>query len=90
MFLYVSPQEAVNYLEGLGVEVQPRGYEWAAERGMNAFLSVTQGSAEPPVFLELTYRGAGFSEHQPVAIVGESYSFSTLCIQAWRYLADVQ
>lgn len=46
-----------------------RGYEWAKERNMNAFLSVTRGSAEPPVFLELTYRGAEYTE-KPLAIVG--------------------
>lgn len=72
--LYISylPQEAVNCLEGLGVEVLTRSYEWAKERSMNAFLSVTRGSAEPPVFLELNYRGNGFSDEKPLAVVGES------------------
>ncbi|KAK3851450.1 hypothetical protein Pcinc_041900 [Petrolisthes cinctipes] len=71
-------QEAVNYLEGLKVEVLTRGYEWAAERGMNAFLSVTKGSDQPPVFLELTYRGAGFSQQQqPLAIVGKGVTFDS-------------
>ncbi|KAK4291003.1 hypothetical protein Pmani_036135 [Petrolisthes manimaculis] len=70
-------QEAVNYLEGLKVEVLTRGYEWAAERGMNAFLSVTRGSVEPPVFLELTYKGAGFSQQQPLAIVGKGVTFDS-------------
>lgn len=49
-----------------------RGYEWAKERNMNAFLSVTRGSVEPPVFLELTYRGADYSE-KPLAIVGRCH-----------------
>ena len=66
-------QEAVNCLEGLGVEVMPRTYEWAKERNMNAFLSVSRGSGEPPVFLELSYRGKGFSDEKPLAIVGKYY-----------------
>jgi len=69
-------QEAVNYLEGLGVEVHVRGYEWAKERSMNAFLSVTRGSGEPPVFLELTYKGAGHTD-KPLAIVGKGVTFDT-------------
>ncbi|XP_047500081.1 cytosol aminopeptidase-like isoform X3 [Penaeus chinensis] len=69
-------QEAVNSLEGLGVEVLVRGYEWAKERNMNAFLSVTRGSVEPPVFLELTYRGADYTE-KPLAIVGKGVTFDT-------------
>ncbi|XP_042872445.1 cytosol aminopeptidase-like isoform X2 [Penaeus japonicus] len=69
-------QEAVNSLESLGVEVLVRGYEWAKERNMNAFLSVTRGSAEPPVFLELTYRGAEYTE-KPLAIVGKGVTFDT-------------
>lgn len=70
-------QEAVNYLEGLGVEVLTRSYEWARERNMNAFLSVTKGSAEPPVFLELNYRGSDSYDEKPLAIVGKGVTFDT-------------
>ncbi|XP_071512966.1 cytosol aminopeptidase-like isoform X3 [Panulirus ornatus] len=70
-------QEAVDCLEGLGVEVLTRSYEWAKERSMNAFLSVSQGSAEPPIFLELNYRGNSFSDEKPVAIVGKGITFDT-------------
>lgn len=73
-------QEAVNSLEGLGVEVMPRTYEWAKERNMNAFLSVSRGSGEPPVFLELTYKGKGLDDEKPLAIVGESWHFIFLNI----------
>lgn len=72
LFLLFIIQEAVNCLEGLGVEVMPRTYEWAKERNMNAFLSVSRGSGEPPVFLELTYKGKGLEDEKPLAIVGES------------------
>ncbi|MPC13202.1 Cytosol aminopeptidase [Portunus trituberculatus] len=70
-------QEAVNCLEGLGVEVMPRTYEWAKERNMNSFLSVTRGSGEPPVFLELSYRGKRFTDEKPLAIVGKGVTFDT-------------
>lgn len=70
-------QEAINCLEGLGVEVLPRTYEWAKERNMNAFLSVSRGSGEPPVFLELTYKGKGFDNEKPLAIVGKGVTFDT-------------
>lgn len=70
-YLLFIIQEAINCLEGLGVEVLPRTFEWAKERGMNAFLSVSRGSGEPPVFLELTYKGKGFDDEKPLAIVGE-------------------
>ncbi|XP_068251148.1 cytosol aminopeptidase-like isoform X2 [Palaemon carinicauda] len=69
-------QEAVNCLEGLGVEVSVRTFEWIKQRNMNAFLSVTRGSGEPPVFLELTYRGTNSLE-KPLAIVGKGVTFDT-------------
>nr|XP_053636614.1 cytosol aminopeptidase-like [Cherax quadricarinatus] len=70
-------QEAVNYLESLGVEVLTRSYEWAKARNMNAFLSVSRGSAEPPVFLELIYRGSDLSDDKPLALVGKGVTFDT-------------
>lgn len=69
-------QEAVNSLEHLGVEVLVRSYEWAKQRGMNAFLSVSRGSVEPPVFLELVYRG-GQPQEAPLALVGKGVTFDT-------------
>ncbi|MCL4116207.1 UNVERIFIED_CONTAM: hypothetical protein GTU68_023426 [Idotea baltica] len=70
-------QEAVNCLEGLGVEVCVRTREWAKERNMNAFLSVSKGSAEPPVFLEITYKGAEQASQKPLAIVGKGITFDS-------------
>lgn len=69
-------QEAVNCLEGLGVEVSVRTFEWIKQHSMNAFLSVTRGSGEPPVFLELSYNGKDHSE-KPLAIVGKGVTFDT-------------
>uniref|UniRef100_A0A6A7FSI4 Cytosol aminopeptidase n=1 Tax=Hirondellea gigas TaxID=1518452 RepID=A0A6A7FSI4_9CRUS len=69
-------QEAVTHLEKLGVEVLVRGYEWAKQRNMNAFLSVTRGSVEPPVFLELSYKG-GQPQDPALALVGKGVTFDT-------------
>ncbi|KAB7506841.1 Cytosol aminopeptidase [Armadillidium nasatum] len=69
-------QEAVNYLEGLGVEVRVRTKEWAEKRNMNAFLTVAKGSEEPPIFLELIYKGTN-SDDKPFAIVGKGITFDS-------------
>ena len=45
-----------------------RDKSWAEEMKMNCFLSVAQGSTQPPAFLEISYGGA---EEEPVALVGK-------------------
>ncbi|THH12680.1 hypothetical protein EW146_g7465 [Bondarzewia mesenterica] len=49
-----------------------RDEAWAAEQGMNTFLSVTKGTSEPAKFLEIHYNGAAKGE-QPLAFVGKRY-----------------
>lgn len=56
------------------MEVRVRTKEWAKERNMNAFLCVAKGSDEPPIFLELTYKGTN-SDDKPFAIVGKFDKF---------------
>ena len=41
---------------------------------MYCYLGVSRGSAEPPKFLEVEYRGAGASD-APLAIVGKGITF---------------
>jgi len=58
------------------VEVVIRDQTWAEEMKMGSFLSVSQGSAEPPKFLEIHYEGkpgAGL----PLALVGKGVTFDT-------------
>jgi len=69
-------EEARAALEPLGVTVQARGEAWARERGMGAFLAVARGSAEPLVFLELGYAGAGAGEGH-LAFVGKGVTFDS-------------
>ncbi|TFY74906.1 hypothetical protein EWM64_g9107 [Hericium alpestre] len=49
---------------------------WAAEKGMNTFLSVTKGTNEPAKFLEIHYNGAAKGD-QPIAFVGKGITFDS-------------
>lgn len=62
-------------LESLGVNVTAHGPLWAQQQGMNSFLSVARGSVEPPVFLEISYNGAGNA--QPICLVGKGITFDS-------------
>ncbi|KAH9956886.1 cytosol aminopeptidase family, catalytic domain-containing protein [Russula dissimulans] len=50
--------------------------EWAAEKGMRTFLSVTKGTSEPAKLLEIYYNGAA-KEDQPIAFVGKGITFDS-------------
>lgn len=58
------------------VQVVARDRKWAEEQKMHSFLSVSNGSAQPPVFLELTYNGDP-SQSQPIALVGKGITFDS-------------
>ncbi|KAG2022409.1 leucine aminopeptidase [Coprinopsis cinerea AmutBmut pab1-1] len=59
------------------VEIIVRDEAWAAEKGMNVFLSVTRGTSEPAKFLEIHYKGAADKNAQPLAFVGKGITFDT-------------
>jgi leucyl aminopeptidase len=65
--------EAMSAECGLGFHAYDA--EWAGKHGMGSFLGVARGSAQPPVFMMLTYRGAG--DEPPVALVGKGITFDT-------------
>ena len=69
-------EEAKQALEGLPVQVEVRDKSWAEEKGMGSFLSVAQGSAQPPKFLELHYKG-GDEGAPPAVFVGKGVTFDT-------------
>ncbi|GAB1607735.1 uncharacterized protein LOC115223123 [Argonauta hians] len=57
-----------------------RDQAWAEEQKMGAFLSVSQGSAEPLKFLEISYNNNNNSSSQsspPVVLVGKGITFDT-------------
>lgn len=67
--------EVSSVLTALGIQVIIHDKTWAEEKKMGSFLSVSRGSAEPPMFLELHYNGAGTSSKAPIAFVGKGVTF---------------
>lgn len=59
------------------VEAIPRDLAWIKEQKMGSFLSVSQGSDQEPVFLEMTYSGGGASNEKPIVLVGKGVTFDT-------------
>lgn len=51
---------------------------------MGSFLSVAKGSDEPPVFLEIHYKGSPNASDPPLVFVGKGITFDrfvlTLCV----------
>nr|ACJ05317.1 leucine aminopeptidase-like protein [Crassostrea gigas] len=56
-------------------EVLVRDKDWAESMKMGSFLSVARGSVEPPVFLEIEYKGR--QSDSPLALVGKGVTFDT-------------
>ncbi|QRV90477.1 leucine aminopeptidase [Ceratobasidium sp. AG-Ba] len=59
------------------VELIVRDRAWAEEKGMRTFLSVTNGTSEPPKFLEIHYKGAKDPKAQPLVFVGKGITFDS-------------
>ena len=64
-----------------------RPKSWIEEQEMGSFLSVAKGSEEPPVFLEIHYKGSPNASEPPLVFVGKGITFdrylfivSMLCI----------
>jgi len=79
---YMTPtifaQQAKNELEPISVEVEAHDPSWIKEQNMGSFLSVSHGSAENPVFLEMSYNNAGAENtDSPIVLVGKGVTFDT-------------
>merc|ERR1712223_1642268 len=78
---YMTPtlfaQRAKSELEPIGVEVKAHDEAWIKDQEMGSFLSVSQGSAEKPVFLEMSYNNGGIESSSPVVLVGKGVTFDT-------------
>lgn len=72
----IFAQNAVALLSQHNIDVQARNKAWAEKMKMGSFLSVCRGSEEPPIFLELHYRG-GNTGSEPVVFVGKGVTFDT-------------
>jgi len=67
-------QEYLGPLANVRLDVRERA--WAEEMKMGSYLSVANGSDEPPKFLEVTYSG-GNAGDAPLAIVGKGITFDS-------------
>ena len=68
--------EAKRLGKEFGLDVQVLDRKAIEKLGMGSFLSVTNGSEEPPRFIVMQYRGAG-KKDAPVVLVGKGITFDT-------------
>jgi len=69
---------AVEYTKNCSnIKVIAHDQKWAEEKKMFSFLSVNQGSAQPPVFLEMHLSCGSKSDAPPVVLVGKGVCFDS-------------
>ncbi|XP_033324821.2 cytosol aminopeptidase [Megalopta genalis] len=70
----IFSQEVSSCLSKLGITVIVHDKDWAEQKKMGSFLSVSRGSCEPPKFVEIHYKGAA-DDCQPIVFVGKGVTF---------------
>jgi leucyl aminopeptidase len=72
-------ERAAEMCREFGIQCEVHGVEKLRELKMGAFLSVTQGSDEPPALIVMTYepRGAGAQAGPVLGLVGKGITFDT-------------
>ncbi|OLY84562.1 Cytosol aminopeptidase [Smittium mucronatum] len=75
----IFAESVVKELESIkNVTVNVYDQDWIETNKMGLFLSVAQGSAQPPKFVEIIYNGLGSSSLAPsVALVGKGITFDS-------------
>uniref|UniRef100_A0A7N6AVE9 Cytosol aminopeptidase n=1 Tax=Anabas testudineus TaxID=64144 RepID=A0A7N6AVE9_ANATE len=80
---HITPTAFANIIEeklaphAEQVTINKRSQAWIEEQQMGAFLSVSKGSEEPPVFLELHYNGSPDRSQAPLVLVGKGITFDS-------------
>ena len=69
-------ETAESLAENYGFDVNVLEREQMIEMGMGSFMSVAQGSVEPPKMICLSYKG-GNPDDAPIALVGKGVTFDT-------------
>lgn len=69
-------RRAVAMAKQAGLEYEVFDKEKIAQLGMGGLLAVSQGSAQPPQFIVLRYRGAP-EQNQAIGLVGKGITFDT-------------
>ncbi|OWK06978.1 LAP3 [Cervus elaphus hippelaphus] len=78
--LFASGQNlARRLMETPANEMTPTKFaeSWIEEQEMGSFLSVAKGSEEPPVFLEIHYKGSPNASEPPLVFVGKGITFDS-------------
>ncbi|XP_056136738.1 cytosol aminopeptidase [Lampris incognitus] len=75
VFADTIEEKLALYAEHVAVHKRPQA--WIEEQQMGAFLSVSKGSEEPPVFLELHYNGCPDNTQAPLLLVGKGITFDS-------------
>ncbi|HTX59817.1 MAG TPA: leucyl aminopeptidase [Verrucomicrobiae bacterium] len=68
--------EATTAAREAGLEIEVLDEERARKEGMGSYLSVARGSAQPPKFIVMTYKGDPSSK-ELLALVGKGITFDT-------------
>ncbi|XP_015786093.1 cytosol aminopeptidase isoform X2 [Tetranychus urticae] len=71
----IFAEEVVKATEGTSVKVNVRDKAWIESMKMGSFLSVAQGSSQPPKFVELHYNNA--PDTKPLVFVGKGITFDS-------------
>ena len=69
-------KEAKKSSKSAGIDVEILDKDQIEKEGMGSFLSVAQGSAQPPKFIVMTYEGNPHSKEK-LALVGKGITFDT-------------
>ena len=72
----ILADEATKVAKETGLEIDVLDEERCRKEGMGSFLSVAQGSAQPPKFIVMTYKGDPSSK-ELLALVGKGITFDT-------------
>jgi leucyl aminopeptidase len=72
----ILADEATKAANEAGVQIEVYDADWARKQGMGSFLSVANGSAQPPKFIVMTYNGDPSSK-ELLALVGKGITFDT-------------
>ncbi|KAI4457372.1 leucine aminopeptidase-related [Holotrichia oblita] len=85
----IFASKAGEILKPLGCEICPRDKSWAENKKMGGFLSVAKGSVEPPVFLEVHYKGGG---DNTFVLIGKGVTFDAggISIKPSANMADMR
>ncbi|XP_053206150.1 cytosol aminopeptidase-like [Panonychus citri] len=71
----IFANEVTQAANGTGINVIVRDEKWAQEMKMGSFLSVAQGSSQPPKFIEFHYNNAPGTK--PVVFIGKGITFDS-------------